>query len=104
VLFSDGGEITSSRPIQSQRRLSFPDHEQFAKKLVELLRRAPDIPSAAEACVRRCFFDDSGEVREGFYFTLYVSGYGCDEMAARKNWEVGLRLLGNALLQLSAVK
>jgi hypothetical protein len=104
IVFSDAVVTASARPDQLQRRLSFPDHEQFAKKLVELLRRAPDIPSAAEACVRRCFFDDSGEVREGFYFTLYVSGYGCDEMVARKNWEVGLRLLGNALLQLSAVK
>jgi hypothetical protein len=104
MVFSDAEETASARPAQFYRRLSFPDHEQFAKKLVELLRRAPDIPSAAEACVRRCFFEDSRGVQEGFYFTLYLSGYGCDEVAARKNWEVGLRLLGNALLQLSAVK
>ena len=41
-------------------------------------------------------------VREGFYFTLYVSGYGNDEAGAHQNWGVGLKLVGNAILQLSA--
>jgi hypothetical protein len=66
------------------------------------LRRAPDIPSAAEACVRRCYFGDGG-VGEGFYCTLYVSGYGNDEVSARRNWGVGLKLVGNAIVQLSSV-
>jgi hypothetical protein len=83
-------------------RLSFSLHEQFARKLVELLRRVPDTPSAAEVCVRRCFFGEDGGVREGFYCTLSVSGYGNDDASARQNWEVGLQLMGNAVVQLSA--
>jgi hypothetical protein len=83
-------------------RVSLAAHEQFARRLVELLRRAPDIPSAAEACVRRCYFGDGG-VGEGFYCTLYVSGYGNDDVSARRNWGVGLKLVGNAIVQLSSV-
>jgi hypothetical protein len=83
-------------------RLSLPAHDQFARKLVELLRRAPETPSAAELCVRRCYFAEEGGVREGFYCTLYVSGYGNDGASARQNWAVGLKLMGNAILQLSA--
>jgi hypothetical protein len=83
-------------------RLSLSVHEQFARKLVELLRRAPETPSAAEACVRRCYFGQNGGVQEGFYITLYVSGYGNDGRSARQNWAVGLKLLGNAIMQLSA--
>jgi hypothetical protein len=83
-------------------RLSFFLHEQFARKLVELLRRVPETPSAAEVCVRRCYLGEDGGVREGFCCTLYVSGYGNDGASARQNWEVGLKLMGNAIVQLSA--
>jgi hypothetical protein len=83
-------------------RLSLSTHEQFARKLVALLQRAPETPSAAEVCVRRCYFAEEGGVREGFYFTLYVSGYGNDGTSARQNWGIGLRLAGNAIVQLSA--
>ena len=83
-------------------RSSVSAHEQFARKLVELLRRAPETPSAAEVFVRRCFFGEEGGVREGFYCTLYVSGYGNDGVSARQNWGVGLKLMGNAIAQLSA--
>jgi hypothetical protein len=76
-------------------------HERFARKLVELLRRAPEIPSALEVCVRRCYFAEDGGEREGCYCTLYVSGYGNDEAGARQNWGVGLKLVGNAVVQLS---
>ena len=83
-------------------RLAFSLHEQFARKLVELLRRAPETPSAAEVCVRRCYFGEQHAVREGFYCPLYMSGYGNDDASARQNWGVGLRLMGNAIVQLSA--
>jgi len=83
-------------------RLSLPAYERFAAKLVELLRRAPETPSAAEVSVRRCYFEEKGGVREGFYCTLYVSGYGNDGASARQNWEVALKLMGNAIVQLSA--
>ena len=83
-------------------RLSFSRHEQFARKLVELLRCVPDTPSAAEVRVRRCYFAEDSGVREGFYCTLYVSGYGSDRASARQNWGMGLKLTGNAIVQLSA--
>jgi hypothetical protein len=90
---------------ETDTRLSLPRHERFVKKLVELLRRAPEIPASAEACVRRCFisetFAENNAVQEGLYVTLYVSGYGNDEATARRNWEVGLKLVGNAVVQLS---
>lgn len=86
---------------QNDLRQSFPRHEQFVKKLIELLRRAPETPSSAEACVRRCFFTDGTAVDEGLYITLYVSGYGKDEDTARQNWEVALKLVANAVVQLS---
>ncbi len=83
------------------RRLSFAVHEQFAQQLVELLRRTPETPSAAEVGVRRSFFLQDDGVREGFYCTLYVNGYGSDEAGARLNWGVALKLMANAIVQLS---
>lgn len=83
-----------------EHRRSFEFHERFAKRLVELLRKTPETPSSAEVCVRRCYFHEGGET-EGFYVTLYVSGYGDDEARGRLNWAIALRLAGNAILQLS---
>lgn len=86
--------------IDARRSLSA--HERLARRLAELLQRAPEIASAAEVCVRRCYFEEDGGVREGFYCTLYVSGYGTGDASARLNWGVGLKLVGNAVLQLAA--
>jgi len=93
VVFTDG-----------QARFSLPGHEQFARKLVELLQRAPEAPSSGEVCVRRCYFAAEEEVHEGCYCTLYVSGYGNHEASARQNWGVGLKLMGSAIVQLSAAE
>jgi len=87
---------------EAERRLSLAVHEEFARRLAELLRRAPEIGGAEEMCVRRCFFDEGTTIREGFYFTLYVNGYGSDEAAARRNWAIAMELAGSAILQLSA--
>jgi hypothetical protein len=95
-------DVRLSLSRQSLLRQSLSAHEQFAMNLVELLRRAPETPSAAEVCVRRCYYREEGAVREGFYCTLYVSGYGTDGASARQNWGVGLKLMGNAIMQLSA--
>lgn len=86
----------------SDERCSFEQHERFAKRWTELLRRAPDLSASTEICVRRCFCGASEEVREGFYFTVYVNGYGNDEADARKNWSIGMRLAATAILQLAA--
>jgi hypothetical protein len=83
-------------------RVSLAAHELFARNLVQLLRRTHETPSAAEVCVRRCYIREAGGVVEGFYCTLYVSGYGDDEILAHRNWGIGLKLMGNAIMQLSA--
>jgi hypothetical protein len=83
-------------------RASFPFHEKFVKSLTELLRRAPEIGAAVEVCVRRCFYGEVARTREGFYFTAYISGYGDDGSAARKNWGIGLKLVESAIMQFSA--
>lgn len=82
-------------------RLSFPEHERFAKRLAALLGRAPEMSASTEVCVRRCFFGEGTETHEGFYFTVYVNGYGNDEAAARRGWAIALQLVENAVLQLS---
>lgn len=84
-----------------EARRSYDSHKEFAGKWTGLLRRAPEMSASAELCVRRCFFGASEETSEGFYFTLYVSGYGNEESAAQKTWAIALKLAGNAILQLS---
>jgi hypothetical protein len=102
VVFSSRINLTDSE--LSRLRQSLSAHERFARKLVELLRRAPDTPSAAEICVRRCYYDETDGTREGFYCTLYLSGYGSDKDRARQNWDATLKLAANAVVQLSEAK
>ena len=85
-------------------RYSFPKHEQFARRITELLKRVPEIPASAEFLLRRCYYhqQNSAEIREGFYITFYLFGYGEDEKQACQRWALALRLVGNAIRQLSA--
>jgi hypothetical protein len=93
-------------------RFAFAGHENFAKRVARLLRRAPDIPATAEFIVRRCQYAPGaagaealpdGEAVEGFYLTFYLSGYGDDEDDARRRWGIALKIVENALLQLSVL-
>jgi hypothetical protein len=88
---------------QETSRCSFPEHEQFAKRITQLLKRAPEIPAAVELLIRRCFYHGGGEIREGFYITLYVVGYGDDEPLARQLWAIALKLVENAIRQVCVV-
>jgi hypothetical protein len=89
-------------------RYSFEQHEEFVRRLIQLLGRAPQISSAAEFIIRRCYYENPAaasppaSLGEGFYFTFYLSGYGDDETDARKRWGIALKLVVNAILQLSA--
>ena len=83
-------------------RSGFEAHEALLKRLCELLKRAPELPSQAEFIVRRCFFARDDEWDEGFYFTFYLTGYGEDEEEARKHWGIALKLVENVLLQVSS--
>jgi len=90
------------------KRFSFPQHEQLAKQLTKLLHRVPDMAVAAEFLIRRCYYHEQKEVpgeeeiRDGFYITFYLFGYGDDEARSRQNWVIGLKLVQNAIRQLSA--
>ncbi|MFZ0479998.1 MAG: hypothetical protein WAL71_12685 [Terriglobales bacterium] len=95
--FASYVDLVFSNP---QQRSSLPVHESSARRLAELLRRAPEIAASVEVCVRRCFFGDAGDIREGFYFTVYVNGYGGDEGTARKNWAITLKVVEGAILSL----
>jgi hypothetical protein len=85
-------------------RQSFPAHELFAKKLVGLLRVTEHAESSAEICIRRAFYNAAETITEGCYFTVYVSGFGNDDDGARLQWDIGLKLLANAVLQLSSLE
>jgi hypothetical protein len=89
--------------FSDERRLSLAAHEHLANALTKLLRRAPQISAAAELVVRHCYFHaGTEESRQGFGITLYLTGYGSDEAEARRRWNIGTKLVENALLQLSA--
>jgi hypothetical protein len=81
---------------QATLRCSFAEHEQFAKRVTQLLKRVPEIPAAVELLIRRCVYHVAGEMQEGFYITLYLFGYGDDEPQARQRWAIALKLVENA--------
>ena len=83
----------------SDSRFSFPQHEQLARLVTQLLKRVPEIPAAAELIIRRCFYHLGDAVRDGFYITLYLFGYGDDEPEARQRWAIALKLGENAIRQ-----
>lgn len=85
-------------------RFSFADHERFADAVCKLLKRAPEISAAVEFIVRRCAYHLADTVKDGFYLTFYLYGYGADDKEARQRWGIALKLVENALLQLSAAE
>ena len=78
-------------------RFSFAEHEQLAKMLIGLLKQVPEIPAAVEFLIRRCYYHDEEGIRDGFYITFYLFGYGDDEVQARQQWAIGLKLVENAM-------
>jgi hypothetical protein len=92
---------------QPAPRFSLERHQGFADSTSRLLRRVPELPAAAELVIRRCYYHDpeapDPEVSEaGFCVTFYLHGYGDDEAEARQRWAIALKVVENALLQLSA--
>src|SRR5437870_353457 len=83
-------------------RFLFPAHEQLVQRLTQLLKRVPEIPAAAEFLIRRCYFHQGTETREGFYITFYLFGYADDQEHAQNQWTIGLKLVENAIRQISA--
>lgn len=87
---------------QESWRFSFAEHEKLVKRAAQLLKRVPEIPAAAELIIRRCFYHETETVRDGFYVTFYLFGYGDDESQARQRWAIALKLVENAMRQISA--
>jgi hypothetical protein len=85
---------------EERARFSFAEHEQFTRKLARCLKQAPEVPAAAEFLIRRCYYHAGTEVRDGFYITFYLLGYGNDEAQAHERWVVGLKLMENAIRQM----
>ena len=83
-------------------RFSFATHEQLVQRLTQLLKRVPEIPAAAEFLIRRCYFHQGTETREGFYITFYLFGYADDQEHAQDQWTIGLKLVENVIRQISA--
>jgi hypothetical protein len=87
--------------FSDERRFSFPEHEQLAKRITQLLKRVPEIPATAELLIRRCHYLEKKAIRDGFYITFYLFGYGEDEDHAQQQWAIALKLVENAIRQLS---
>jgi hypothetical protein len=89
---------------EASPRLSLEEHERLAKEICELLKRVPPISCAAEFVIRHCYFHEPGteDSTQGFGITFYLFGYGADEEEARSRWNIGMKLVENALLQISA--
>ncbi len=88
---------------QESSRCSLAQHEQFVRRITQLLKRVPEIPAAAELLIRRCFYHVGDEVREGFYITFYLFGYGDEDAHARQRWAIALKLVENAIRQVSVM-
>jgi hypothetical protein len=82
-------------------RFSFSAYEQLAKRLTQLLQLVPEIPASAEFLIRRCYYHAEEEIRDGFYITFYLFGYGDDEIQSRGRWTTALKLVQNAIGRLS---
>jgi hypothetical protein len=91
---------------EPQQRFEREAHERLAERMCKLLSLVPEISAAAEFGLRRCYFHHNGDASAdsdpGFYVTIYVSGYGDDSAEAWQRWGIALKLVENALLQVSA--
>jgi hypothetical protein len=93
---------------EPMRQMSIIEHEEFANTLVHLLTKVPDFAAAADLVLRRCYYHRPNQSPDhsddGYCLTFYLNGYGDDESGAKKSWSIGLKLVQNAVMQLSARK
>ena len=90
------------------RQTALAEHEEFANTLKGLLAKVPDFAAAADIVLRRCYYHrpeySPDHSDDGYCLTFYLNGYGDDEDGARKSWIIGLKLVQNAVMQMSARK
>jgi hypothetical protein len=105
------------------KRASFQAHEEVAQSLKSLLEKVPEMSASTELIIRRAYFHRKDKMRKragkrertrskpslesaapesGYYITLYIFGYGDEEPEARQRWAIALKLVENALRQISA--
>jgi hypothetical protein len=87
----------------ASQRFSLEQHERWVKAAVARLRLFPDAPYVCELIVRRCYYHlegRPGESSPGFYITVYVFGYGEQQIHAQSQWKGGLDRVHHALGQL----
>lgn len=88
--------------FDQKKRFSFPAHEGLAKQLAQAAQLGPEIAASTEFIIRRCYYHmNDEEVRDGFYITFYLFGYG-DKTGAREHWVIGLKFVQNAICELPA--
>lgn len=79
--------------LAEEKLARFSSHEQRAREVVTAVRNVEDIAARAEIVVRRAWFGEE----EGFYWTIYVTGYGSDVGSAREQWARGMKLVSLSL-------
>lgn len=89
--------LASPRESISVRSRSFDEHSHLLQELVKHLATEPDLDASAEFILRRSYFHQEAELRQGFYVTLYVFGYGEDEERARRSWAEALKIVQSVL-------
>lgn len=85
-------------------RFSLEKHEELVEDLSKLLERAPEMAASADFVVRHCHYhrgDNQDDSRTGFSITAYVTGFGDSEDEAHQRWTIALKLLQNALVQVT---
>ena len=91
---------------ERERQMNLTEHQEFANKLVNLLGKVPDFAASADFVLRRCYYHrpdyPADKSDDGYSLTFYLNGYGDDEDEAKKSWSIGLKLVQNAVMQLSA--
>lgn len=83
----------------ARRLADFAEHERWAREVVRRVRGAEDLQARAEIAVRRAWFEDENP-GEGFYWTIYVFGYGEGVEDARGVWVEAIRQVQDALLSM----
>ncbi len=73
--------------------MDFPEHERRVREVVQRVHAAADLRARSELVVRRAYFGEE----QGFYWTIYVFGYGNDLAGARESWREALAILRGAM-------
>jgi len=92
--------------VDRARQTKLAEYEEFAATLNAMLQKVPDFAAATDLVLRRCYYhrDDypPDKSDDGYCLTFYLNGYGDDEDGAKKSWSIGLKLVQNAVMQMSA--